>query len=124
MKVLLLGINARFTHPNLALYYLRQQINPKKHKSIILEKTINDHIWDIITEINEINPDVLCLSAYTWNQSHIQAILQDIKKVLPDLKIVCGGPDISWNPEIWLEKFPSIDFIIQGAAERAFNILR
>jgi len=120
MKVLLLGINARFTHVNMALYYLRQYIDPQKHDVVILEKTINDNIWDIFSEIYDIFPDVLCLSSFIWNQDHIQTILREIKKVLPDMIIVCGGPDISWNHDAWLAEFPSIDFIICGAGEKAF----
>jgi anaerobic magnesium-protoporphyrin IX monomethyl ester cyclase len=107
----------------MALYYLRNQVNPGKYGTAILEKTINDHVWDILTEINAYKPDILCLSCYIWNQNHTQNILKDIKKILPSVKIICGGPDISYNSEDWLDKFQSIDFIIQGAGEKAFYTL-
>lgn len=123
MKVLLLGINARYTHINTALYYLRQSIAGLKFTVNILEKTINDNIWDIINDIFNNNPDILCLSHYIWNQKHLEFIIRDIKKILPNLKIICGGPDISYNAEEWLKQFPEIDYIIKGAGEKAFRVL-
>jgi radical SAM superfamily enzyme YgiQ (UPF0313 family) len=122
--ILLLGINARFTHINLALYYLKAYVNTQKYKAVVLEKNINDYAWDVINEITDVNPDVLCLSCYIWNQAHIKAILTDIKKINKDLIIVCGGPDVSFNSEDWLIAYPSIDFIIQGAGEKAFYYLQ
>ena len=123
MKILLLGINARFTHVNTALYYLRQSIVGLPYDVSILEKTINDSTWDILNEIYEITPDVLCLSCYIWNQDHIEAVLRDVKKVLPSVLIVCGGPDISFNSKNRLNDFPQIDYIIQGAGEKSFRYL-
>jgi len=122
MKICLLGINARYTHSNLALFYLRKYVG-SNHKSIIIEKTINDSIYDILIEIDKINPDVVCFSIYTWNQSHIKSILKNIRKIKENIIIVCGGPDISWNANSWLEEFPVIDFIVQGAGEKAFEKL-
>ena len=63
------------------------------------------------------------MSAYIWNQGIVQAILNDVKKVLSKLIIVCGGPDISWNSQEWLTNYPDIDFIIQGAGEKSFKLL-
>ena len=123
MKILLLGINARYTHVNLALYYLGLYIDPAKHETVLIERTINDSIDDVIAEIAINDPDVLCLSVYIWNNRYIQSILKDIKKINEDLIIVCGGPDISWNSNKWIEDFPSIDYIISGVGERGFEIL-
>ena len=123
MKILLLGINARYTHINLALYYLRQYIDTAKHEAVLIEKTINDSIDDIIAEIAINDPDVLCLSVYIWNNRYIKSILKDIKKIKEKLIIVCGGPDISWNASQWIDEFPSIDYIVQGVGERGFELL-
>ena len=123
MKILLLGINARYTHVNLALYYLRQYIDITKHIAVLKEKTINDSIDDIYVEIALNDPDVLCLSIYIWNNRYIKSILKDIKKIKENLIIVCGGPDISWNAEEWIDEFPSVDYIIQGVGERGFELL-
>ena len=124
MKVMLLGINARFTHVNPVLYYLRNLLDEKKYQREILETTINDHVWDIMADIMIHCPDVLCISCYIWNQSHVQSILRDIKKFCKDLIIVCGGPDVSYNSQEWLDKFPSIDHIIQGYGEGDFLLLQ
>jgi len=111
MKILLLAINARFTHVNLAVYYLRNWLEENNHEVIIIEKNINERVLNILSCIYNYKPDVLCLSCYIWNQPLIKNILEDVKKVLPDLKIVCGGPDIVYNSEHWIANYPSIDCI-------------
>jgi len=121
--ILFLGINARYTHTCLSLYYLRTCLDPKKHNYYIIEKTINDPLWDIISTINMIDFDVLCISCYIWNQHYVQCILRDIKKTRNDIKIVCGGPDISYNAQKWLDEFPAIDYIVTGPGESGLDLL-
>jgi len=121
--ILFLGINARFTHTCLPIYYLRTCLDPKKQNFIFVEKTINDPLWDIITTVGFIDFDVLCLPCYIWNQHYMQCILQDFKKIKKDVKIVCGGPDISYNAQHWLDRFPAIDYIITGPGESGFELL-
>jgi len=122
-NILFLGINARYTHTCLSLYYLRNCLDPQKHEYMIIEKTINDPLWDVITTVNMLKFDILCISCYIWNQHYVQCILKDIKKTREHIKIVCGGPDISYNAEKWLALFPAIDYIITGPGESAFELL-
>jgi radical SAM superfamily enzyme YgiQ (UPF0313 family) len=95
----------------------------QKHNAATLERTINDPVSEMISQIYLAKTDVLGLSCYIWNQSQIHEILRDIKKIMPKLIIVCGGPDISYNPEKWLAEFPNIDFIICGPGEKAMHTL-
>ena len=124
MKIILLAINARYTHTNLAVYYLRNYLDRRKYQSLILEKTIQDPVWEIISAIKDFNPAVLCLSCYIWNQKQNQEIISNIKKILPKLIIVCGGPDCSYNASEWLIKFPQIDYLIKGPGEKSFDELQ
>lgn len=122
-KMLLIGVNARYTHSNLALRYLRNFVDDLEYKTEILEFSINQDILEILEQIAQVKPDIIVFSVYIWNTEKILSLLPEVKKVLLDSKIILGGPEVSYNPEDWLIKFPEIDFIICGAGEAGFRYL-
>ena len=122
-KLLLVGINARYTHSNLALRYLRNFVADLEYKTEISEFSINQDILEILEQIAIKQPDILAFSVYIWNTKVITSILPEIKKILLDSKVILGGPEVSYNPEKWLSKFPEIDFIICGAGEAGLKYL-
>jgi len=120
-KVLLIGINARYTHSNPAIRYLRNSVLDLPFKIELIEFSINRKISEILSKIYGSQPDVVALSVYIWNSEIVKKILKDIKKVLPDIKIILGGPEVSFNAEKWIEEFPAIDHIIFGNGEEGFR---
>ncbi len=116
-KVLLLGINCRYTHTNLALRYQRSAILHHNFQVELLELTINNSLREILEEIWQAKPDWLAISVYIWNGEIIGKLLRDLKKILPNIKIVLGGPEVSYNWEKWINNFPEIDHIICGNGE-------
>lgn len=122
-KVLLLAINARYTHSNLAVRYLRNFTCDLDYKIKIKELSINQPFWKILDTIYNEDPDVVAISVYIWNSKIVKSILTEIKKILKNVKIVLGGPEVSYNPNSWLESFSAIDYIVSGAGEAAFRYL-
>jgi anaerobic magnesium-protoporphyrin IX monomethyl ester cyclase len=61
MKVLVIGINSKFIHPNLAIRYIKAN---SSFPIEIKEFTIKDPIENIIQDILEIKPDILAFSCY------------------------------------------------------------
>lgn len=120
MNIFLIAINARFTHSNLALRYLRNYAN---EEATLLEFTINQNLDEILEELVQQKPEVICFSAYIWNSVILKKILSVIGKILPDTKIVLGGPEVSYNADIWLEQFSCINYIITGAGEAGWQYL-
>jgi hypothetical protein len=121
MNLSLVGINARYTHSNLALRYLRQQIDHDLHRCFLQEFTIHDRNDCILNEIWKNNPDVVTISVYIWNSLIVGLLLKDIKKIMPKTKIILGGPEVSYNPDEWLYRFPAVDHIVCGAGEYGFT---
>lgn len=122
-RLLLIGINARYTHTNLAVRYLRNNSLDLPYEIIIKEFSINQNLLEILAEIEEVHPFAIAISVYIWNTELITIILPELKKILPSIKIILGGPEVSYNPENWLEKFPEIDFIIINSGETGFRYL-
>ncbi|MCD4796191.1 MAG: DUF4080 domain-containing protein [Candidatus Cloacimonetes bacterium] len=120
IKLVLAGINARFTHSNLALYYLRNYIKDLQYEVYLLEFSINQYYLDILRYLYEKKPDIIAFSVYIWNSAIIRSLIPEIKKILPDCKIILGGPEVSYNAPNWLRRLPEIDFIVCGAGETGF----
>lgn len=130
MKILLVGINSKFIHSNPAVYYLRTYAIDKADdkelfaKSIeIAEYTINQEKGDVLRDIYKKNPDVIAFSCYLWNISYIYSIIASISKVSPETHIWLGGPEVSFDPEAQLEKYPMVRGIIAGEGEKSFYTL-
>ncbi len=121
-KILLIGINARWTHTNPAIRYLRETITNPDYQLEISEYSINQPFLNILADLYWREPDILAFSVYIWNSSILRHILPEIKKVLT-AKIILGGPEVSYNAEKWLRDFPEIDFIVKGFGEQGFDFL-
>jgi radical SAM superfamily enzyme YgiQ (UPF0313 family) len=124
MRALLIAVNARYSHSNLAIRYLRNEIERIGRQGVeIREYAINQNELDIIEEIDAIHPDVLLISTYIWNARYLSALLPDLHALLPHCKIILGGPEAGYAPETWLKRFDFISCIIQGPGERAMRLL-
>lgn len=118
-KIVLLGINSKFVHTNIAIRYIKKYVeNNSGFKLNILEKTINNHIEEIISEIYREKPEILILSVYIWNAEYAYKFIKEIKKILPNLKLILGGPEVSYNARELMEKYKEIDYIISGEGEK------
>ena len=108
MKTLLIAINAKYIHSNLAVYSLKASAGSWKDEVEIAEYTINHLREDILADIYRRKPDVAAFSCYIWNMEYVQSLLKDLKKVLPDTEIWLGGPEVSYDCEEVLEREPNV----------------
>ena len=127
MKILLVAINAKYIHSNLAVYCLKSYTEHfcknDKMNIEIAEYTINNEVDDIINNIYLEKPDVLAFSCYIWNIEYVSKVLTEIKKILPNVRIWLGGPEASYNGNELMEKHSEIDVIIKGEGEETFKEL-
>ena len=73
-------------------------------------------------DIYQRKPDVVAFSCYIWNLEFVQDIAADLYKVLPDLEIWGGGPEVSYDAEKFLAKHPEFRGIMKGEGERTFCV--
>jgi radical SAM superfamily enzyme YgiQ (UPF0313 family) len=124
MKVLLTALNAKYIHTNLAVRYLKKTVVDILHEDVkIKEFTINNNMSYIIGEIYDYNPDILCFSCYIWNMEMINYITGHIKKVMPGVVIILGGPEVSFDTKTFMEGNDAIDIVVVGEGENTFREL-
>lgn len=119
MKVILVGINSKYIHTNLAIRYLKANCS---YPIDLIEFTIKDSLDKIISNIISKDPDVIGFSVYIWNIEIIKKIIKTIKKDYPEKIIVLGGPEVSYEYDEFL-KDGLADYIISNEGEVAFNKL-
>lgn len=127
MKFLLTAVNAKYIHSNPAIYSLRAY-SIRKEPALaehmeLAEYTINQPFGDILADIYSRKPDCAAFSCYIWNWEIIQDITRELSKILPDMPIWLGGPEVSYNPEEILEKMPFLTGIMVGEGEATFHEL-
>lgn len=118
MKTLLVGMNAKYIHTNLAIRYL-YAYTYSNFDVDFYEYTIKDQIPRIVEEIIDYAPDLVGFSCYIWNIEPILAIVSKLKTRRPNLKVLLGGPEVSYDAPYFLNHYP-IDFIISGEGEYPF----
>lgn len=122
MKVVLSTLNAKFIHTSLALRCLKAY-SGHKFDMDIAEYTIKDPAMNIVSDLFSRNPDVIGFSCYIWNIEETIVVINMLKKIKPELKIVLGGPEVSYDTDYWMERLPDVDFIVMGEGEETFDHL-
>ncbi|MGB8954098.1 MAG: B12-binding domain-containing radical SAM protein [Tumebacillaceae bacterium] len=123
MKIVLATLNAKYIHASLALRYLRAYAREDFPNLDLCEYTIKDAPMNVAADIHKRKPDVVGFSCYIWNIEETITIIQMLRKTNPNLKIVLGGPEVSYDSEYWMERLPEVDFIVFGEGEKTFHHL-
>ena len=117
--ILLCTLNAKYIHASLGLRYLRANLGQLRGYSTICEFTIDESPDQIIGHILERNPKIVGFGVYIWNLHETYSVLQRLKQLRPDIKVVLGGPELSHESE----KEPITDWcdvILKGEADLEF----
>ncbi|EPY6470839.1 B12-binding domain-containing radical SAM protein [Clostridium sporogenes] len=120
MKALLVAINSKYIHSNLALRYLRASTEDLNYECMLKEFTINDRKENILEKIIMEKADLVAFSCYIWNLEYVEELANLIKLVKPSTEIVFGGPEVSYDSESFLRKVPG-EYIIKGEGEETFR---
>lgn len=118
MKTLLVALNAKYIHSNIAVRYLQKYAaNVLAQPPAILELTINNRTDFILNEIFRAAPDVLLFSVYIWNVDITRQLAKEYRKLHPKAVIGVGGPEVSYESEDFLRDNPAFDLVVCGEGE-------
>ncbi len=120
MKILLSTLNSQYVHSNLAIRYLYTVIVNEDVECDMREFSINNDLNYIFNEIVRANYDIVCFSCYLWNIEETVKLCSDLRKAKPGLKIIIGGPEVSFDAVDFMETNPWADFLISGEGEYPF----
>lgn len=124
MQFLLVAVNAKYIHTNPALYSLRAYAGKELIPFVsTAEYTINNRVEEVLGSLYLKDPDVIGFSCYIWNFHFIQELLRELPKVLPETEIWLGGPEVSFDGQEALKKFPMVRGIMAGEGEQTFKDL-
>ena len=125
MKFLLTALNAKYIHTNPALYSIKSYINKYNKELIndikIVEYTINNRQEQLLSYIFNEKPDVIAFSCYIWNITEILNLIEELHKIMPNLPIWLGGPEVTYHPDVILKKYKMITGIMLGEGEETVS---
>jgi len=122
MKILLTTLNSKYIHSALSLKYIYNNIEDIDGVRVcIKEYTINENLQDIFADIFSDTYDLIAFSCYIWNIEYIIKLCNDIKIADDNIKILLGGPEVSYESYEFMSKFGFADFIIRDEGEVIFR---
>jgi anaerobic magnesium-protoporphyrin IX monomethyl ester cyclase len=119
MRVLLTTLNAKYIHTNLAIRLL-YQLNKHREGLDWKEFTINEAQQPVAEHCAQY--DMVAFSCYIWNITQTLQVARLIKALRPEVRILLGGPEVSYEWEDVIAR-PEVDYIIAGEGETAFQQL-
>ncbi len=122
-KIILTALSAKQLHKTLSVWCLKAYAEERVNDIDILvrEFTINDRLSYIKDSLYQEKPDIIGFSCYIWNIEQVIKIAEMLKKLMPELIIILGGPEVSFETDIMI--FPFADYIIKGTGEASFTEL-
>ncbi|WP_240374807.1 B12-binding domain-containing radical SAM protein [Bacillus piscicola] len=122
MNVVVSTLNAKYIHTCLALRYLKAYAEPD-YEVEMAEYTIKDPAMNIVTDLFDKQPEVIGFSCYIWNIEETIEVITMLKKIKPELQIVLGGPEVSYDTDYWMKRLSDVDFIVINEGEETFKHL-
>src|SRR6185436_4804594 len=117
--VILTTLNAKYIHAAFGLRYLLANLGPLRANAGIVEFDINQRPLDVAEVLLARNPKIIGFGIYIWNVAETTEVITAIKRLRPDLTVVLGGPEVSYEVE-QQEIVRLADYVITGEADLKF----
>ena len=125
-KFLLVNYTSPTTYANevpylwltLKSYFQKHSKNPSEWEWLDpIHSDISDSSETLIQDIVKQNPDVLGISCYMWNDKLTMFVAREVKRILPNIKIIAGGPALYYEHDKgWFVNNSYIDVVCEYAA--------
>src|ERR1700722_7175123 len=118
-EIVLATLNAKYIHAACGLRYLFANLAELRPRASLLEFDINQPVAKIAEALLAENPKILGLGVYIWNVTLTTELVATLKQLRPDLIIILGGPEVSYE----CDRQPIVrqaDYVITGEADLKF----
>ena len=120
--ILLATLNARYAHAAFGLRYLMANMGELAPRTDLLEFVASAPTAQTLETVLARNPKILGLGVYIWNVDAATHLVRELKQRRPELIIVLGGPEVSYETDEQ-EIVQIADYVIAGEADLAFAAL-
>ncbi len=118
-EIILATLNAKYIHAAFGLRYLYANLGDLQQRAEILEFEIGQRTFPIVEQLLMRRPKIVGFGVYIWNVSQTLGVVKCLKKLAPEIQIVLGGPEVSY--EIEGQELASLaDVLITGEADLTF----
>ena len=97
MTILLATLNARYAHASLGLRYLLANMGPLQDQTGLMEFVIGAKTTEVVERLLAGKPRIVGFGVYIWNVEETTKIVAMLKRVAPEVTIVLGGPEVSFE---------------------------
>ncbi|MBI3723739.1 DUF4080 domain-containing protein [bacterium] len=118
-EIVLATLNARYAHASFGLRCLLANMGELRPRTKLLEFDIHRAPLEVARKILEESPAIVGLGVYIWNVAETTAVVSLLKELRPDLTVVLGGPEVSYETGSQ-EIVRLADFVIAGEGDLAF----
>ncbi len=120
--IILTTINARYVHASLGLRYLAANMGDLAAETRITEFVLGARAADMAEQLLSTRPRVIGVGVYIWNVEEATRLVAHLKAVAPEVVIVVGGPEVSYETES--QRICAIaDYVVTGWGDLAFAAL-
>ena len=117
--IVLTTLNAKYVHASFGLRYLLANLGPLRSSACLAEFDINQRPLDIAEALLAREPKILGFGVYIWNVTQTTEVIATLKQVRPDLTIIIGGPEVSYETDE--QAIVALaDYVITGEADLKF----
>ena len=121
-NIVLATLNAKYIHAAFGLRYLKANLHEHEEYCRIQEFTVEVRAEDAVEQLLELQPSIIGFGVYIWNVEQTEKIVGLLKTVAPDIVIVLGGPEVSYEQEDQVI-VKLADYTISGWGETSFYSL-
>ena len=126
LRIVLATLNARYSHASFGLRYLLANLGPHRQLATLREFTIEQQpltiVEQLLAEAQPGEPLLIGFGVYIWNITETTEVIALLRTIRPDLRIVIGGPEVSFEYE-GTEIFRLCDHLVIGEGDVAFREL-
>ena len=119
MKVVLFALCGSYSHTALSIRCLRPALLREGFEVELVEGNLRDRSSLLLHKLYRHRADVYGFSCYIWNIDEMLKLAKDLHSLLPESKIVFGGPEASFGEERFTE-LDFVDSVVCGAGENIF----
>jgi radical SAM superfamily enzyme YgiQ (UPF0313 family) len=117
--IVLTTLNAKYIHAAFGLRYLLANLGELRPSAALLEFDINQRPLDIAEMLLAREPKIIGFGVYIWNVAPTTEVVAAIKRLRPEIKIILGGPEVSYETE-GQPIVELADHVITGEADLKF----